>query len=52
MALEKGVKLGSFADSPETYKFLVDNCFEYIAYSVDINLFINGLKKIKSDLCR
>jgi 4-hydroxy-2-oxoheptanedioate aldolase len=52
MANENGVTLGSFADSPETFKFLLENNFEYIAYSVDINLFINGLKNIKLKLCK
>jgi len=52
MAKSKNIRLGSFADTKETYQFLVNNGFDYIAYSVDINLFINGLKNLKSELCK
>ena len=52
IAKNNGVILGSFADSAESYNFLVENNFEYIAYSVDINLFIDGLKKTKKELCK
>jgi 4-hydroxy-2-oxoheptanedioate aldolase len=52
LANNYGIRLGSFADSPETYTFLVENEFEYIAYSVDVQLFISGLKQIKSKLCK
>ena len=50
LANSKNIRLGAFADTVETYQFLVENKFDYIAYSVDVNLFINGLKKIKSEL--
>ena len=52
IAENNGVALGSFADTPESYNFLVKNNFEYISYSVDINLFIDGLKKTKKELCK
>lgn len=52
LANKHGVMLGSFADTLETYTFLVENNFQYIAYSVDIQLFINGLKRIKNELCK
>jgi 4-hydroxy-2-oxoheptanedioate aldolase len=52
LANNHGIKLGSFADTPETYAFLVENNFEYIAYSVDVQLFISGLKQLKSKLCK
>lgn len=52
LANEYDIKLGSFADSPETYSFLVDNDFQYIAYSVDVHLFISGLKDTKRLLCK
>lgn len=52
LAVKHGVKLGSFADTIEVYKFLIQNNFEYIAYSVDVQLFISGLKRIKEDLCK
>jgi 4-hydroxy-2-oxoheptanedioate aldolase len=52
LAKSKNISLGSFADTIETYQFLVNNGFDYIAYSVDINLFINGLKNLKSELCK
>ena len=52
LAKNYGIRLGSFADTPETYAFLVENEFEYIAYSVDVQLFISGLKEIKSKLCK
>ncbi|RAR47246.1 HpcH/HpaI aldolase family protein [Flavobacterium lacus] len=51
-AKENKVKLGSFADNVETYNFLIENDFEYIAYSVDVSLFIEGLKYIKTKLCK
>jgi 4-hydroxy-2-oxoheptanedioate aldolase len=47
-----GITLGSFADTPETYSFLVENDFGYIAYSVDLQLFIDRLKQIKMELCK
>jgi 4-hydroxy-2-oxoheptanedioate aldolase len=47
-----GIALGSFADTPEIYSFLVENNFQYIAYSVDVQLFIMGLKNIKDKLCK
>lgn len=52
LAYEHGIMLGSFADTPETYKFLVENNFQYIAFSVDVQLFITGLKNIKNELCK
>lgn len=52
LAKGPGILLGSFADTPETYSFLVENNFDYIAYSVDVQLFISGLKHIKSKLCK
>jgi 4-hydroxy-2-oxoheptanedioate aldolase len=51
LAHARSVKLGSFADTVETYRFLKENGFEYIAYSVDVNLFISGLKYFKTQLC-
>lgn len=51
LAKKHGIRLGSFADTPETYAFLIENDFEYIAYSVDVQLFISGLKQLKSKLC-
>jgi 4-hydroxy-2-oxoheptanedioate aldolase len=52
LANDHGIQLGSFSDTPETYSFLVDNSFQYIAYSVDVQLFISGLKNTKRLLCK
>ena len=52
LAKDYDIQLGSFADSPETYSFLVENDFQYIAYSVDVQIFISGLKNTKRLLCK
>jgi 4-hydroxy-2-oxoheptanedioate aldolase len=43
---EKQVLLGGFSDTPENLKFLKREGFQYIAYSVDVNLFFCKIKSL------
>lgn len=42
----KGVLLGAFCDTKENAVFLKKEGFNYIAYSVDINIFLEAIKKL------
>lgn len=46
-AKEKNILLGAFCDTQENYKMLKELGFCYIAYSVDINLFVEALRAIR-----
>jgi 4-hydroxy-2-oxoheptanedioate aldolase len=46
-AKKKGILLGSFCDTPENARFLAGNGFAYIAYSVDVNIFLDGCARLK-----
>lgn len=48
-AKEKNITLGVFCDTPENYELFKNHGFKYIAYSVDVNLFIQSIKKIKHE---
>lgn len=45
-ANKKGVLLGAFCDTPESLKMLKNNGFRYIAYSVDINIYLEACKEL------
>lgn len=47
LAGENDIKLGTFADSIPTAKKMMNYGFEYLAYSVDVNIFLNSCKDIK-----
>ncbi|WP_324719193.1 HpcH/HpaI aldolase family protein [Salinimicrobium sp. HB62] len=49
---KKGKKLGTFADSVESAKYLLSLEFEYLAYSVDINIFLEAAIKIRKSLIK
>ena len=45
-AKAKDVLLGAFCDTPENAKLLIDEGFSYIAYSVDVNIFLEAIKNL------
>ena len=45
-AKAKDVLLGAFCDTPENAKLLRDEGFSYIAYSVDVNIFLEAIKNL------
>jgi 4-hydroxy-2-oxoheptanedioate aldolase len=47
---EKGKRLGTFADSVDSAKYLLSLGFEYLAYSVDINIFLEAAQNIRKSL--
>ncbi len=47
-ANKKGILVGSFSDSYERNKSLIKEGFSYIAYSVDVNIYLEGCKQIRS----
>lgn len=49
-AKKKGKRLGTFADSMETAQNLLNLGFQYLAYSVDINIFMEATKDLKNKL--
>lgn len=49
-AKEKGVLLGTFCDTQENAKLMLEEGFSYLSYSVDINIFIEALKQLKRDI--
>lgn len=49
-AQSQGKRLGTFADSIKTAKFLLGLGFEYLAYSVDMNIFAEANRQIKIEL--
>ena len=46
-ASAKGVFLGAFCDTPNNAKILRKEGFQYLAYSVDVNIYLEACKKIK-----
>ena len=46
-AKAKGVLLGAFCDTPENARLLKQEGFQYIAYSVDVNVFLEACKSLK-----
>ncbi len=46
-AKAKGVLLGAFCDTPDSAKLLKKEQFQYIAYSVDVNVFLEACKNLK-----
>lgn len=49
-AKKEGKKLGTFADKTSTAQKLVEAGFEYLAYSVDINIFLEAVQSLKNEL--
>ncbi|MFD2514254.1 HpcH/HpaI aldolase/citrate lyase family protein [Pontibacter locisalis] len=49
-AKKQGKKLGTFADSITTARKLRNRGFQYLAYSVDINIFLEAALKIKEEI--
>lgn len=49
-AQSKGKQLGTFADSLETARALQQAGFDYLAYSVDVNIFLEAAREIKEAL--
>lgn len=45
-AKAKGVLLGAFCDTPENAKLLRSEGFSYIAYSVDVSIFLEAVKNL------
>ena len=45
-AKAKGVLLGAFCDTPINAKLLRNEGFSYIAYSVDVNIFLEAIKNL------
>ena len=45
-AKAKGVLLGAFCDTPLNAKLLRNEGFSYIAYSVDVNIFLEAIKNL------
>ncbi|WP_202799489.1 aldolase/citrate lyase family protein [Gillisia marina] len=50
LAKENDVRLGTFSDSIPMAKKLMEYGFEYLAYSVDVNILFNSCKDIKSKI--
>lgn len=46
----KGKRLGSFADSMNIARELKRTGFEYLAYSVDVNIFLEAARSIKNEI--
>ena len=49
-AQAKGILLGAFCDTPQNAKLLRESGFSYIAYSVDVNIFIEAIKLLKREV--
>lgn len=49
-AKSKGKRLGTFADSIKTARKLYSKGFEYLSYSVDVNIFLEAAKSIKREI--
>ena len=49
-AQRQGKKLGTFADSISTAQKLLKGGFEYLAYSVDLNIFLEAVKTLKREI--
>lgn len=48
-AKAKNIALGVFCDTPENYDLFKSKGFKYIAYSVDVNLFVERIKGIRNE---
>lgn len=46
----KGMRLGSFADSMDIARELKRTGFDYLAYSVDVNIFLEAARSIKNKI--
>lgn len=46
-AKAKGVLLGAFCDAPSNAKTLKKEGFQYLAYSVDVNIYLEACKQVK-----
>ncbi|MCD6003896.1 hypothetical protein K7H08_03480 [Halomonas sp. IOP_6] len=46
-AKAKGVVLGAFCDTPENAKLLQKEGFTYLAYSVDVNIYLEACQQLK-----
>ncbi len=46
-ATAKGVLLGAFCDTPFNAKLLKKEGFQYLAYSVDVNIYLEACRKVK-----
>lgn len=46
-AQSKGVILGAFCDTPENAQLLKEQGFQYLAYSVDVNIYLNACQHLK-----
>lgn len=49
-AKEKGILVGTFTDSMETLKMWSDAGVQYLSYSVDMGIFCEACKRIKTEL--
>ncbi|WP_311946897.1 HpcH/HpaI aldolase family protein [Halomonas piscis] len=49
-AKAKDVLLGAFCDTPENAELLKKQGFQYLAYSVDVNLFISALVNMRESI--
>lgn len=49
-ARSQGKQLGTFADSVEIAREMQAGGFEYLAYSVDVNIFLEAATRIKEDI--
>ena len=49
-AQSQGKQLGTFADSLDIARELQEAGFDYLAYSVDVNIYLEAVKKIKEAL--
>lgn len=49
-AKSKGKRLGTFADSIPTARKLYQKGFEYLSYSVDVNIFLEAAQSIKREI--
>lgn len=45
-----GKQLGTFADTVDTARDLQNHGFEYLAYSVDVNIFLEAARHIKQEI--
>lgn len=49
-AKSAGIQLGTFADSLGTARDMQTHGFEYLAYSVDVNIFLEAVRHIKEEI--
>lgn len=46
-ATQRNILLGAFCDTPQAAKMLKSQGFQYVSYSVDINIFLEACKALK-----